>query len=360
MGPRNRETAQPRNHYHALVKTRLDNAKKAAADIHRATRMLARARRRLAKATKDDAPHVIVDPKYRSAHEALQEKAKSLSKIPGVVGYGVGHVVRKGMPTEQLCITVFVEEKLSAEELRKLKVKPIPRTVTVRGKRFRVDVVPIGTIRLQVISGASLGTDAPAPVTAGTIGAFAVDNVTKQNVAITAMHVSGITEYPNGMPPVKFVIPSRMQSGVNEPLGEIAFGTITGIDAAKIKLDDPADADNVLPGIGAIAGWRPVTIPGDNNAAVKMFGAMTNRVSRGVIIHPNVALPAFGLDAAILVDIPTLNGDSGAALVDANNHVLGFLVGEATGFDANFPSLRVFTPASAVLNVLDCDIPSTD
>src|SRR5687767_1779176 len=148
-----------------------------------------------------------------------------------------------------------------------------------------------------------------------------------------------------------------MSSGATDALGEIVFGTTTGIDAAKIKLDDPADADNVIPGIGTIAGWRPVTIPGDNNASVRMFGAMTNKVSRGVIIHPSVSLPSFGLDNAILADIPTLNGDSGAALIDANNHVLGFLVGEASGVDDNFASLRVFTPAGDVLNVLDCDIP---
>src|SRR5687767_6349704 len=197
----------------STMKTRLDSAKKAAADIHRATRMLADARRRLAKATYADTPHCIIDPQYRSAHAALAARAKSLGEIPGVVGYGVGQVTRKGMPTEQLCITVFVEEKLSPDELRKRKVKPIPKSVTVKGKRFRVDVVPIGRIKLQVIAGASVGTGAPAPVTSGTIGAFAVDNATKEKVAITAMHVSGLAEYPNGQAPVQFVVPSRMQSG---------------------------------------------------------------------------------------------------------------------------------------------------
>ena len=339
------------------MRTRFEAARKAAADIHRATRLLQQARRRLAKASHRDCPHLLLDTHYAAIHAAVQAKKEKYRKIPGVIGYGVGTVIRDGMPTEELCVTVFVERKLSAKELREKKLPVIPRTVTVGRKRVRIDVVAIGTIKLQTIAGASVGTASPSPVTAGTIGAFAIDNTTKQNVAITAMHVSGLTEYPNGQQPVKFVVPSRMSSGETDAFGEITFGTTTGTDAAKIKLDDPAEADNQIPGIGPIAGWRPITIPGDNNAAVRMFGAMTNKVSRGVIIHPSVSLPSFGLDNAILVDIPTSNGDSGAALVDANNHVLGFLVGEASGVDENFATLRVFTPAGDVLNVLDCDIP---
>ena len=71
----------------------------------------------------------------------------------------------------------------------------------------------------------------------------------------------------------------------------------------------------------------------------------------GVIEHPFVVLPEFGLDGAILVHISSRKGDSGAALVDQQNLVLGFLVG-ASG------SLRVFCPAGMMLSRLGCDIPN--
>jgi hypothetical protein len=339
-----------------MPRTRKDNLERAVTDIHKAKKMLAAARRRLAKATYVDSPDVIVDPSLRGAAAALKKKAPSLSAIPGVHGYAVGQVVRKGMPSGDLCITVFVEQKIPKEELSRKSLAAIPRWITVDKKRYRIDVVPIGRLVLHARVGASVGTATTSPASEGTVGAFGTDDATGKAIAITAMHVSNLKEFPNGGPAVEFCTPSRLRSGTTAVLGKLTFGTTTGIDAAKIELQDGSSAENSIPGIGDVFGWRPVTIPGDNNAAVRMFGAATGKVSRGVIVHPSVSLPNFGLDTAILADIPTKGGDSGAGLVDANNHLLGFLVGEATGVDDQFPSLRVFTPVGSVLNILKCDI----
>lgn len=339
-----------------MPKTRIDVAERAAADIHRAKRLLATARGRLARATYGDAPSALVEPKLRAVQSAIDERGAYLQKIPGVLGYGIGQVMQRGMPTGQLCVTVFVEKKLTPAELRKTKTRAIPRSIAVGKRRVRVDVVTLGKIRRQVLAGASIGTSAPSKKTAGTVGAFAIDNDTKDVVAITAMHVSGISQFPNGKPPIQFVVPSRFKSSSPQPFGALALGTMSGVDAAKIILADASDASNVIPGIGTIAGWRPVTIPGDNNASVRMFGASTAKVVSGRIIHPSVALPAFGLSSAILADIQSKDGDSGAALVDSANLVLGFLVGQGTDLDPNFERLRIFTPAADVFDVLRCDI----
>lgn len=94
-----------------------------------------------------------------------------------------------------------------------------------------------------------------------------------------------------------------------------------------------------------------MTIPGDENLAVRMYGAASKLVS-GRVVHPSVELPELSLDAALIVDIPTAEGDSGAALVDPQNHVLGFLVGEATG---DFGGKRIFCSAVSVVNLLRVD-----
>ena len=340
-----------------MPKKRVDAAERAAADIHRANRLLESARRRLAHCTSCGSPPVIVHPSMRGIHRMLAERGPQLEKIPGVVGYGIGQVVKAGMPSGELCITVFVEKKLTKSQMARQKVRALPRTMSAGKQRVRVDVIPIGTLSREVFVGASIGTASPATATAGTVGAFAIDNGTGANVAITAMHVSGLQTFPNGQDPVRFRVPSRLKSGTTQPFGELAFGTQTNIDAAKITLTNPDDATNVVPGIGAIAGWRPVTIPGDNNASVRMFGAMTAQVVSGRIVHPSVALPAFGLQNAILADIDSQEGDSGSALIDSSNHILGFLVGSATGLMENFDRLRVFSPAADVMRVLGCDIP---
>ena len=83
-----------------------------------------------------------------------------------------------------------------------------------------------------------------------------------------------------------------------------------------------------------------------------MYGSTSGR-QVGYIIEPSVSLPAFNLEAAIIVDIVSADGDSGSAIVDSENLVLGFLVGRMiwNGFPA-----RVFSAAGLVLHTLGCDI----
>jgi hypothetical protein len=83
-----------------------------------------------------------------------------------------------------------------------------------------------------------------------------------------------------------------------------------------------------------------------------MVGATSGRQT-GFVIEPAVSLTIRDLDPAILVDIQSARGDSGAAIVDDQNQIIGLLVGQMpmAGMD-----VRVFSPISAVLDVLGCDI----
>jgi hypothetical protein len=73
----------------------------------------------------------------------------------------------------------------------------------------------------------------------------------------------------------------------------------------------------------------------------------------GRIDNPSFDLPQFNLVDAIMVKIDSVDGDSGAAIVDNQNHILGLLVGKLKGPD----NRRVFSPIGPVLKRLGCDIP---
>jgi hypothetical protein len=336
------------------AKTDMGTVRRATTDLHRGMKMMAEARRALARATRAGAPYVVVAAELRWAHELLQARAEALKTYPGVAGYGLGRVIKDGKPTGKLCITVFVRKKLTPAELKRRKRKLLPRSLSVKGKRIRVDVVEIGEIARNAFVGASLGPTNDPRQREGTIGAFATDGATHAAVAITAMHVSGLKLFPDGQqPPEEFSIPSPLQQDPNMTrLGVLTFGTMVGVDAAKIELDDPDTASQEVPELGAVQGWRPVAIPGDEGLAVAMFGAVSE-LRRGRVIHPDVALPQDDLDAALVVDIATQPGDSGAALLDPNNHVIGFLVGEATS--GPYAGKCIFTSAAAVVDALNCD-----
>jgi hypothetical protein len=327
--------------------------RKATAELHRGIRLIAAARRELARATRRGAPHVVVAQQMRWAHDLLRARADTLRRYPGVVGFGLGRVLKDGTPTGEPCVTIFVRRKLTPAELKRLNRRSLPRTMSAGARRIPVDVIELGEIERHAFVGASLGPADDPHRNEGTIGAFAEDGVTGNTVAITAMHVSGMKLFPNGNSPPEFDVPSPRQNNPNmRRLGVLTFGTMRGVDAAKIELDDPDDAAPEIPQLGAVQSWRPVAVPGDEGIAVAMYGAVS-KLTRGRVIHPDVALPQDGLDAALIVDITAQPGDSGAALLDDQNHVVGFLVGQANR--GPYAGKCIFCPAAAVVDALNCD-----
>jgi hypothetical protein len=125
-----------------------------------------------------------------------------------------------------------------------------------------------------------------------------------------------------------------------------------GIDAAKLDVFAQPAAITTFPDGRVIAGWRPTSFPGDHGTVVHMCGARSGTVS-GFIVNPFLPIPSWELDGAILVNIASTHGDSGAALIDSSNFLLGFLVGAA---DAELNNLRIFVPAGLVFARLGCDI----
>lgn len=327
--------------------------RKATADLHRALHEASSARARLAAATRRGGPRYVVGPTMRELDDVLRAARERIERYPGVVGYGLGRIIKDGRQTNGPCITVFVRRKLSPSELRRRRIPALPRNVSSRGRRARIDVVEIGTVKTKAFIGASTGPVSDPKRREGTVGVFATD-ANDVTVALTAMHVTGRREFPRtGVTPPVFSVPSPRQSNPNATiLGTLIRGTRTGVDAAMIALDDPDEADNSIPDIGEIGGWRPPALEGDEGIAARMYGATSDLV-RGTIIHPLVHMPGAGLDDAIVVDIATADGDSGAALIDEDNLVLGFLVGVAT--KGPHKGRAIFCTAAAVVDILNCD-----
>lgn len=292
-----------------------------------------------------------MDPEWEWAQELLELRRERLLSIRGVVGCGLGFKFEAGEETGEPCITVYVARKLRPETLDKRGITRIPSFVRSEGKRLSVDVVELGRLKRHALGGASFGPELNP--SRGTLGCFAIDTATSELLGLTAMHVSGFKEFnAAGSAPVFFTIPSRLENDNAPRAGLLRRGTMSGVDAAKVALLPGQKATPEIEGIGKIRGWRPTTFPGDRHIVVRMFGARS-KLQHGVLVNPAISLPDDQLDVAILVDIASVEGDSGAALVDPENFVLGFLVG-AGGSRLN--DLRVFTPASLVLNRLQCDV----
>jgi len=90
-------------------------------------------------------------------HRVLAKLAGILTGRKDLVGFGHAFRLKGGYPTKQRCLAVFVSKKLKREELSKQEL--LPKSVTIDGKRYRLDVIGVGRLRKQVAFGESLSCD---------------------------------------------------------------------------------------------------------------------------------------------------------------------------------------------------------
>jgi hypothetical protein len=292
---------------------------------------------------------LLVDRRHAAAVRVLNANRARLDAHRDVVGYGLGYRKSNGTSTREPVLTIFVHNKLALSKLSRTRLLAALRA----GKtELAVDVVQFGTaLTRQVSVGASVGKTT-SPRTRGTLGSFAIDTA-GATYAITAMHVTTGTELAIGDPVIAISSPSRLDDAAASTLGSAELGTMTDVDAVRIRLQPGVNANWSAPTIGPINGWRQLHYPGDAQTAVRMYGAVSG-YQEGHIENPSADFPVFGLRDALVVRIHSVDGDSGAALVDSEGLVLGFLVGAGSNLPGD---LRLFCPASLVLQRLACDIP---
>ncbi|AGC42866.1 hypothetical protein MYSTI_01526 [Myxococcus stipitatus DSM 14675] len=317
--------------------------------LEQIVRSLARARQRvaedlddLARLSRPSDNAVVFEQGSAWMHRILHKRRPELSPT-NILALGLGTKVTRNKDTGRPAALVLVPRKLSSRELARQSIEPVRKYVEYGGRKLAVDVREVGAVRRQLRPGSSVG---PADGLA-TLGAFARDR--QKLVAITAMHVTGLTEFSEGdsEAPI-FYSPSPMVDRASARIGQLLRGTMTDIDAAKVSVDAP---QAVLPSAEA-RGARYLLYPSDLGTFVQMRGAMTT-LATGYIQNLILDFPKEGLTGCFTVSMETQPGDSGAGILDWKGLVVGFLVGRVTvdGVD-----LALGTPAMRVLYKLGCTI----
>lgn len=198
------------------------------------------------------------------------------------------------------------------------------------------------------------GGDSIAPESVAdtaTLGCFARTNTGKKSpVALTAMHLvvdAGLTPSAS----LRFVSPSP-HFGKPEFLGTLYRGTMEGTDAAAILLATGILPTSYIPGIGEIKGCRAPTLK-DKNRPIRMYGAASQGLVFGEVESDPISFPELGVDEGFLASLDSAGGDSGAAVVAEDDHVIGLLVGRYPGSQG----LAVVTSITSALAGVKCHFP---
>lgn len=315
------------------------SARAAARRLRAAHAALAKARIAFADATSPDDAHGYGDREHELRRAALAKHRARLARTPGVVGLAVGNRIVAMTPTDELAVIVAVAKKRSSAALERMGVQALPRSLPLGRTEVPVDVIEVGSFRRHAAAGTEVGVSTDI----GTIGIFAFDVPSGEPTMVTAMHLTGLSSYPGG---------GGARPVAVSPDGQIGYllrGRTRYIDAAKFAVDDPNVVNNFVPGIGQIRRWRPAVPDDDHTTTVVMRGAVSGRRVGTIVSHCFDVLE-LDLTNAILVRMATVEGDSGAPLVDLQKNLLGFHIA------GNGVDLALFSSAGDVFSALRCNL----
>ena len=263
-----------------------------------------------------------------------------LLEIPGVTGVAIGKKIVDGQKQDEIGISVFVDKKKKEDEIPDtelipkekngvkidvVQLKPKPTSDSQANIKFDRTVVD----RLK--GGINIGT----PVEIGTLGAIAIDNTNGQTLILSSCHVLAPT--PTSMPGLQICNPADDPSHVVATLKSAKINS--SIDAGVATVINPA-VECTIEGIGPVKGVvEQNELPNMLGAPVKKRGIRT-QVTTGTIefIDYDFTIPyqhglgTFQLNDQIMIkpssgDKFSLEGDSGACILDGSNRVVGLLLG---------------------------------
>jgi hypothetical protein len=308
-----------------------------------------------------------------SFDRAREVKAAQLEKLlatKNVVGVGIGAKLRRGQPTGDFAIRLYVSQKLSEDQVGKDNLIPpvldnIPTDVVEIGMP-----IPFFTTRNRpAIGGDSIGH---FQVTAGTLGCLMRDRTDGQRVILSNNHVlanADSTTTNRAIAGDCIVQPGTFDGGICA-LDQIATlkrwvelipqgsGTNT-VDCAIATPLVAGDVQNTIHEIGCVSQWRRVTEadvvanpadPDNGQKSGRTTDYTTGRITDidGTFIIPYASGNAVQTDC-IVTDNMASPGDSGSLLVDMNRKALGLLFGGSVGVSVFYNKIE------NVLNALNLE-----
>lgn len=295
--------------------------------------------------------------------KTLAANAAQLLNRANVVGVGIGYKVKGERKTNQLSVTVLVEQKVPLAALAATDI--IPKYVA----SYPTDVIASGTFTaFEHVQGQ--GVAAPGTsighyrITAGTFGAVVYDSTTDTPLILSNNHV--LANSSNGrdrrayigdpilhpgpadggrlpasliaqltrFQPLAFLAANSYQATSLRLTAELAINE-TGTPTQTSNLIDAAVAEPVanamitpeILGIGKVTGSREAEL----DLVVQKSGRTTG-ITQGIILLLNaVVRVSYGSAGTtvftdqIISDIPSAPGDSGSLVVDSDRRAVGLL-----------------------------------
>lgn len=302
------------------------------------------------------------------------EEAAGFLDYPGVVGVGVGMKEVGGRQTDRMCLTVMVQKKLPVNE--------IPRKHLIPGqvRSLVTDVLEVGKLKAHVLSEGG-GPAGPVPDEAylarlrparpgasighfrkptGTFGAVVRDRGTGRPLILSNNHIlANSTDGRDGRarPGDPILQPGPEDGGTRR---DVLARLSRFVPLFKDKPNDldcavaePLKDDLVAPeiiGLGPVTGLAAPTI----NKIVLKSGRGSG-VTRGKVLAVNATVKVeypvgfLKLRHQLVCSRMSVNGDSGALLVDENNRAIGVVF-------SGSPRLTVSSPIRPVLDALGVDL----
>jgi hypothetical protein len=325
-----------------------------------------------------------------AAVTAKQNHLQKLLSRPNTVACGIGYKVTAEGPTDELSVVVSVTHKVPAAQLAESDM--VPRIVD----GIKTDVIATGSFRAHqgprdrwrpvIPPGVSLGH---VNVTAGTFGCL----VRRGNELFVLSNNHVLADVNQGRPGDPILQPGRHDGGTLQdqfasladyvPLdfggsaptcglagavekGLNALASVAGsshrllayqqtagsnhVDAALAQPNDPNSVTNAILGIGRPQGIRQATL----GTSVKKSGRTTG-YTEGVIIQIDVTSQvAYGPGQAtfhnqLMANGMSAPGDSGSAVLDMENYVIGLLF-------AGSDSATLINPIQSVMQALNVEV----
>jgi hypothetical protein len=303
----------------------------------------------------DDALNALAD--FRANFESL---------LPAEAAFAVGFKKVGGEYLDGLALIVYVPDKLALESVPQGAV--IPPTWSFGGIEFPTDVVQSVAVDIALVNDS--GSYSPAnggieigwneiidPVTGrthrGTLGCIVARRGTGELLALTARHVAPENTTANQPAPdaLHTRVLGTVGSGDTNSTWDSALVTLAGTEPSPIA---------TIQEIGAVAGQATFQLWGAANKRGRTTG-LTNGLVVSYIPDPAATgIERFVVDTFPFGGLYCQHGDSGSAVVNGNNEVIGLLVqmGADTYSDTGEPltSLGYVVPVQRVVDGLNVDI----